>query len=264
MSKAAKILTVSSIGISWGIVALTGVLFTLPIFTLKFFISLVIILLTWLTPFTLMVYLLEDDRVVIGSFTLGVTGFIVLWPDVVVALMIVLAVGGLAYWRKRVKAHVLDTKKPSALNMIYGAGLLFTALSLLGSVLYINSPLGREAALVPQIPRSFFNAIYDPLSSIILQEYQDNVSALSQNPAQDRVRDELYRSANTALKDIATQYQHYIPFIFAAGVFFFLRILFVPIRYITVGLSWLIVELLLYLEVIKKETVTIEKEVLKI
>lgn len=76
----------------------------------------------------------------------------------------------------------------------------------------------------------------------------------------EKAADLLYELANQKIEDFAGPYKQYLPYLTAFGFFLAVKVLTLPIYFITLGLLWLAVQLLLFLKILKKETVTIQVE----
>lgn len=76
----------------------------------------------------------------------------------------------------------------------------------------------------------------------------------------EKASDLIYELANQKIEGFAGSYRQYLPYLTAFGFFLAIKILTLPLYFVTLGLLWLAVQLLLFLKVLKKEIVTIQVE----
>lgn len=261
----AKILLGLCVICSWGAAFLTTGLFTGDPFGYSFLVILFLVFLLLLTPFALFLYLFPEDYTVFGAFGLGIAGFLPMALSWVSAIGMVVFFGGFFYWRYHIRWAVKTNLTPSPTFVLQGIGLFLSSLALFASLLFLASPAGKaNESFTPTIPRSFFDAVYDPTSRFVLTRFVgESQGVASQEEATAVLKETLYKTLTIGLQQTAASYQRYIPFVFAAGAFFFLKGLFIFFKYGVEALVFLVVYLFLKLGILKKELVDVKKEVIK-
>lgn len=76
----------------------------------------------------------------------------------------------------------------------------------------------------------------------------------------ERASDVLYALTNQKIEELVGSYKPYLPYLSAFGFFLTIKVLTLPLYFIALGLIWLVVQLLLAIGALKRETVTIEAE----
>jgi len=265
MSAFAKILWGVCVVCSWIAAFFAKEFFSGDPFSLSSILFLFGLFLLLLTPFALFLYLFPKDHWVFGAFFLGMAGFIVLAPSLVTGVGILISFLGFFYWRINVRSALEAGLAPSSSFILQGMGLFLSSLALFGSFLFFASNANRaKETFVPAIPKSFFDAIYEPTSSFVLTHLMEG----AQDPSLpeenvNAVKDALYQTLNTTLQKTAAPYQRYIPFVFAAGVFLSLKGFFVFFKYGVQIMIFILIHLFLKLGLLAKEFVEVKKEVIR-
>lgn len=265
MSTFAKILLGLCVICSWGAAFLTAGLFAGNPFGYLFLLLLFLVFLLLLTPFALFLYLFPKDDWVFGAFFLGMAGFVVLAPSFVTGVGILISFLGFFYWRVNIASALEAGLAPSSSFILEGMGLFLSSLALFGALLFLASPQGNsKEALIPAIPKSFFDAVYEPTSSFVLTRLMGGAQDASLPEENiNAVKEALYQTLNTMLQKTAASYQRYIPFVFAAGVFFSLKGFFIFFKYGIQIMIFLLVHLFLRLGLLVKEFVEVKKQVIR-
>jgi len=116
-----------------------------------------------------------------------------------------------------------------------------------------RSQLGAEVD-ISKVPKS-------QLEKLLAEERQSFSQGLGiKITGKEKAADLIYELANQKIEDFAGPYKQYLPYLTAFGFFLAVKVLTLPLYFITLGLLWLAVQLLLSLGVLKKETVTIQAE----
>lgn len=129
-------------------------------------------------------------------------------------------------------------------NQSLNQGLLNNPLSKLPGGKKINDELANG-----RIPES------------VSKDVQDAQSLLP-DPAQ--IKAEVYKGINGSVANLADKYQGYIPFAFAASTFLLLRTVFIPVKYLLIGITFILVKLFIKIGWFKKEKKQVEIEMIKI
>ena len=143
--------------------------------------------------------------------------------------------------------------------MLKGMGIFFTIVAMFGGLLYFYSPFATRAFIEPRVPEQFFEVIFRAFSGTIVQFSGTAPDAINLEAA----RPEIYRITNAALGELAKRYQNYIPFVFAAGAFFFLKVIFSLFKYVLFGVTYLFVKFFTDRGWLHKEITQVPREVIK-
>lgn len=76
----------------------------------------------------------------------------------------------------------------------------------------------------------------------------------------ERAGDVLYKLTNQQIEQFVGPYKEYIPYLSAFGFFLAIKVLTLPLYFITLGLVWIVVQFLLAAGAIKRETVSMQVE----
>jgi len=261
MTTIEKTLLVASIFLSWGFGFLIWVLFQNDV---AFQTTLSLILggvLLWLTPFAFLALFFEEIRFPLFTFALGSFGFFLAVQNFYLSLGLLLLFLSFTYWFLRVR-YARDTSPGfSVLHSMKGIGFFFTILAAFGGLVYSFSPFLSVKSLEPKVPEKFFDVVYYPLSKTLLSQVPKDPRIKAPTP--EELKPQIYQVVNAALGELALKYQRYIPFAFAAGAFFFLRAVFIPIKYLLLLITFLLVRIFLKVGWLHKEKVEMEREVVK-
>lgn len=261
MTNTEKTILVLSIFFSWGFGFLLWYIFSNNI-ELEAILSLVLGgVLLWLTPFAFLLLFFGSARFLILAFALGIAGFLFIAQTMYLGFGLLLLLLGFTYWLLRVRYARDSSPGFSVTHSLKGTGLFFTVLAAFGALLYFYSPFASRASLEPKLPEKFFDAVYYPLSTALLSQFGGTSQAELLTP--EELKPQIYNVVNAALGEFAKKYQSYIPFAFAAGAFFFLRAVFIPIKYLLLLIVFLLVRFFLKLGWLKKEPVQVVKETVK-
>lgn len=125
-------------------------------------------------------------------------------------------------------------------NQSLNQGLLNNPLSKLPGVQKINGELANG-----RIPKSVSKDI-------------ENAQSLLPDSAQ--IKTQVYQGINGTIANLAEKYQNYIPFAFAASTFLLLRTVFIPVKYLLIGITFILVKLFIKIGWFKKEKKQVEVE----
>ena len=260
-SNAEKVFLIFSIVISWGFGFLVYTVLA-GSFSLQVMVGMLFGgALLWLAPFALLALISDEIGFSLGAFALGSLGFLFVAFNWYIALGLLLLLIGFAYWFLYARYGKNSVLRFSVTQILQGIGIFFTALALFGALLYYYSSLASRGKQEPVIPEKFFDIIYHPISQILLSQLP--VIPHSQAPDPELLKPQIYRMANDVLAETAKKYQEYIPFAFAAAAFFALRAALFPFKYIFLAFTFLLVKFFIKIGLLKKETVQVEKEIVK-
>jgi len=149
-----------------------------------------------------------------------------------------------------------------------GLPAVLTGLILIIATVYYFSPLALENQNQIKIPRFLFDLVVGQPISKALEE-QMPVSRLpaesnliSEN--KEQLEEELYQLANQQLNQFSQPYQEYLPVGLAVGLFFTLKLISLPFKWLVILLSWLIFKLLVSLGAIKIQEKGVLQQVIEI
>lgn len=125
-------------------------------------------------------------------------------------------------------------------NQSLNQGLLNNPLSKLPGAQKINDELPNG-----RVPESVSKDIKDAQS-------------LLPNPTQ--IKAEVYKRINGSVANLADKYQGYIPFAFAASTFLLLRTVFIPVKYLLMGIAFILIKLFIKIGWFRKESKQVEVE----
>jgi hypothetical protein len=258
-----KVLLVVSVLLSWGFGALIWFLFSSG-FSVELILSLIVLgILMWLTPFFFLSLFFKKLYIPLAAFVLGSLGFLLVEINIYIILGLVVLALGFIYWYMRVLYARDNAPGFSILHSFRGIGIFFTVVAAFGSLLYLYSPFSVRAyiSLEPKVPEVFFEVVFRTFSRTSLFEVGETSFNTVQDPS--ALKPQIYDLANEVLAELAQRYQRYIPFVFAAGAFIFLRVILFVLRYIIVGIIFLLVHFFLYLGLLHKGTVQVPREIVR-
>ncbi|MFY9462127.1 MAG: hypothetical protein WAP51_02910, partial [Candidatus Sungiibacteriota bacterium] len=116
-----------------------------------------------------------------------------------------------------------------------------------------KSQLGAEVD-ISKVPKSQLEKLLVESRQSLSQGFGIKITG------KEKAADLIYELANQKIEDFAGPYKRYLPYLTAFGFFLAVKVLTLPLYFITLGLLWLAVQLLLFLRVLKKEIVTIQVE----
>lgn len=263
MSGAEKTLLVISILVSWAFGLLLYYLFGGRFSIQMILIAASVGVVLWLAFFSLLALLSEDMMPAVVAFALGSLGFFLVTQDITIylGLALLILILGFIYWAMRVKYARESYQGFSVSTMFSGMTMFLTILAAFGGLLYYYSPLVTRELNSPRVPEKFFDVIYEPASTI-LNSFSEGL-AQGQRISAQQLKPQIYQVVNASLAQLARQYQQYIPFVFAGGVFLFLRALFLPLSYLIFFAAFLLIKLFLAAGWLHKETIQVPREIVK-
>ena len=248
----------------------------------------VILFILWGVSLCLAMLLIEDKRILYGSFLLSLLSFVFFFNNEPFYYLIVLI---LLFFSFFIAVKKIRKQEKIQVNLSYwkiwkpGFSFLITFLIIVISFIYYFSPSLMEMEQFEfSLSRDSFDILIKPLHGIIKERLPQGTS-LDKNAneflGQDEIldlknkygvivekndtgKDVLYNLINYQLNNVTGPYRRFIPFGLAVGLFIILKI--VSILYVALVLlfSWLILQLLLTLKFINKEFVKKEVETVKL
>lgn len=261
MTNSEKGLLVLSIFLSWGFGFLLYYLFGGGFSLRTIVIALSAGVVFWLACFASLALLSEDIKRSVIAFALGSLGFFLVNVNIYLGLGLVILILGFIYWIMRVQYARQQYQGFSIAAMFSGMTMFLTILAAFGGLLYYYSPLVARELSNPRVPEGFFNVVYTPVSTI-LDSFSQRLPEGQRLSAQE-LKPQLYQIVNASLAQLAREYQQYIPFLFAGGVFLFLRALFLPLSYGIFFVVFLLIKLFLAAGWLRKETIQVPREIVR-
>lgn len=255
--------------------------------TLACWISGIILLIVWGIALCLAMLLIDNKKILYGSFALILALFYIFFTNHPIYYLIVLILLFGAFWsasRKIRKEEQVQVNLDFWKIWKRGLPILITALILVISFIYYFSPSLMEIQQFEfKISRNAFNLLIKPLGSLIGERLPEGVdldmkASLILSPEEkqelkdkygvivgkdDTGKDVLYKLVNYQLNNISGPYRKFVPFGLAVGLFIVLKIVSILYIAIVIFLSWLILKLLMAIgfvntKIIKKEVETIK------
>jgi hypothetical protein len=148
-----------------------------------------------------------------------------------------------------------------------GLPAVLTGLILITATAYYFSPLALENQNQIKIPRFLFDLIVQPVVETL--EAQVPLSQLSAelgvgSTDNQQFEEALYQLVNERFNQFSQPYQEYLPFGLAIGLFFALKAISLPFKWLVILLSWLIFKLLVSLGAIKIQEKGVLQQVIEI
>ncbi len=187
----------------------------------------------------------------------------------IIILLVVLFFG-----ERRIKNNLLSSFKVSFYDATgEGLKLIFEGLMIVIIIFYYFSPAG--AVLLNgdiSVPRPIFDTIFDVVIKSLAGEEQgssglvgnligNNALTMRQvNIVEKQISNEVYNSINASLKSFVGPYKKYVPIVLALGLYLTIRFFAIFIRLLSGFFSWLIVKFLFLFGVMRKKTITVERE----
>jgi energy-coupling factor transporter transmembrane protein EcfT len=248
-----------------------------------------VLLIFWGIALCLAMLLIDDKKVLYGSFILILIGFAMFFNNepfyYLIGLIILLIAFRLAVWKIR-KEEKIQVNLNFWRIWKRGLPILITALILLVALVYYFSPgLERMEQKEIKIPRKVFDFIIEPLAGLIEKRLPQEIESLDVEadkiltPEQlgelkqqynisliegDTIRDFLYELVDFQLNNVITPYKKFIPIGLAIALFFALRAVAMIYMALVIMLSWVFLKLLILLRFIKVEIETKEVETIKL
>lgn len=259
MTLTEKILLVLSVLFSWLLVWFSQWLLETPQQLSVALLQTAGVLLLWMTPLALLTLFGRKVWYPLLAFMLGIGAFLVIAQTMYMLFGIVLFALGFVYWFMNVQYARKTETEFSAWNIFSGIGLFFTILAAFGGLVYYSSPLRTQQWENPQVPEAFFDAVYTPVSSVLLGALP-NIPEY-ERPTPEQIKPEIYEIVNLGITQAVNNYQGYVPFAFAGGIFFLLRALLFPLSYLLFAIVYMVIQLFLRLGWLQKQTIQVPKEV---
>lgn len=249
----------------------------------------IMLLIVWGITFALAMLLIDNKKILYGSFILTLVAFGMFFNNEPFYYLIGLIIFLICFWVAVVRIRK-EEKTQISLNFwrIWKRGLpiLITALILMISLVYYFSPsLAQTKQRELRLPRKTFNLVIEPLEGLILERLEGEIASLDVEarkiltPEQiqeleqkysikieqdETIKDFLYKLVNFQINNAAGPYKRFIPIGLAVALFIGLKILSLIYIPLVVLFSWLALELLVLLGFVKKEIETREVETVKL
>lgn len=175
-----------------------------------------------------------------------------------------------------------------------GMPIFFTGLAIALAVFYNASPMGKVLER-PQLPEAFFSAILVPVEYIskqafpgfdrnmklgdieelsirevpklidappvLIETFVRNTFSEIPKKEQDKTLVEfLHETVNNQLDAILLPYRQFLPIVFLFGLFLVFKAIGIPLMWLSIGMGWLIVKILVQLKLLQIRKVEVEKE----
>jgi len=248
-----------------------------------------ILFLLWVIALNLAMLLIDDNKILYGSFLVALGTFIMFFnnePFYYLAGLIVLFV----VFVSAVNAIKREEEVQVKLNFwrIWQRGLprLLTVLFILVALVYYFSPHPAQIAKRKiEIPRATFNTIIKPFESLIAERLPEGINDLDAEATQiltakeikelkdkygieikngDTLKDFIYQLVNYQLNSAPDPYKKFIPIGLAIALFLSLKIVSLIYVPLAILFSWLIMKILLALKFANIKTETKEVETVKL
>lgn len=242
----------------------------------------------WGIVLCLAMLLIDDKRVLYGSFVLSLIAFCMFFNNEPFYYLIVLVILLLAFWRSSLK---IKKEEEIQVNLDFwriwkrGLPLLITALILVVAMVYYFSPsLMKMRQFEFELSRKHFDLVIGPLKNLIgerLPEGIDLDSDVYNFLPREEIKeletkfgikvnkgetgnDVLYKLVNYQLNNVTGPYRKFIPLGLAIGLFIVLKVVSIVYVAIVIMLSWLVLKLLLAAKFAKTEIEKKDVETVKL
>ncbi len=199
--------------------------------------------------------LIESKKILIPTFLLTIFSFFLVFHfNKYVLLGLVLFLGLLWLGCRRIKDEA-EVRLKIRIGRILQKGLplILTGLIIVVSVAYCFTPSAQKIEI--KIPPKLFEIIQKPIGEILSSEFpKENLKELPE---------EVKKIIDAKIEEFTRPYQKYIPLALAISLFFFLRLVAIPLGWLIILLSWTIFKLLLAFKVIRIEKAQKEAEMIK-
>ena len=289
MSKLQKELVLGAVVILLGVFSwyFLKYIFYIGNLTLACWILGIILFIVWGISLCLGMLLIDDKRILYGSFIIALALFYIFFNNHPIYYLIVLFLLLLAFWRASIKVRK-EEKVQVSLDFwrIWKRGLpiLITGLILVVSLVYYFSPNLMETKQFEfKISRGSFDLIIKPLGNLISERLPEGMdldanAVLFLSPqeiqdlknkygviveADDTGKDVLHKLVNYQLNNVTGPYRKFVPFGLAVGLFIVLKIVSILYVALVILFSYLILKLLILtnfinMEIEKKEVETVK------
>lgn len=252
--------------------------------TMACWISGIILLIVWGIALCLAMLLIDDKKILYGSFILTLIAFGMFFNNEPFYYLIVLVLLFLAFWLASKKVR---KEERIQVNLNFwkiwkrGLPLLVTTFILVVAMIYYFSPeLMNKKETKIKIPEKTFNVIIKPLEGLIKKQLPQGIALNSEInkilssdqkkdlekqfgikiEKNDSGRDVLYKLVDFQLNNIAGPYRYLIPLGLAMGLFITLKIVSIIYVALVILFSYLVLKLLMVLKFVKVEIETKEVE----
>ena len=289
MSKLQKEFTLGAVVILLGVFSwwFLKYVFYIGNLTLGCWISGAILFIIWGIALCLAMLLIDDKRILYGSFAITLALFYIFFnnhPIYYLIVLVLLFLGFLSASRKVRKEEKTQANLDFWKIWKRGLPILITGLILVISLVYYFSPNLMEMRQFEfKISRNAFDVVIGPLSKLISERLPEGMS-LDANAnlflraeekqdlknkygviieANDTGKDVLYKLVDYQLNNVTGPYRKFIPFGLVVGLFIVLKIVSILYVALVILFSWLVLKLLIVTKFInigieKKEVETVK------
>jgi len=175
MSITEKILLVLTVIFSWALAFFVKYIFENDFAwgASLWYISLCVVV--WLLPISFLVFFAQKNYASFAAFTLGILGFLVIEQNLYVVVGLIFLVLAFAYWFSYVRYVQKNAIAFSIFHLFSGIGFFFTMLSIFGGLLSFYSPFAAQALQEPRIPEKFFDSVYEPVSTMVVGQLNEQI-----------------------------------------------------------------------------------------
>jgi hypothetical protein len=148
-----------------------------------------------------------------------------------------------------------------------GLPTVLTGLALVMAMAYYFSPLALQGQDQIRVPRFLFDIVVQPMAKTL--EEQIPISQFSEQfgislKGDESFQDVLYQVVNQEINKHGQPYRQYFPLGLALGIFFALKVVSIPFKWLVILLSWLIFKILVSIGAIKIQEQAVLKEVIEL
>ncbi|MBU2036864.1 hypothetical protein KJ866_01510 [Patescibacteria group bacterium] len=215
-------------------------------------------------------YLMEDRNILFYGLPLLIIlpALMFLKEDLTSGLVLAIAFLFLVFAAGRADFEKkLRTKFVSWVILKKGYGPFITAIALIVTLFFYFAPFTQSLGQKVSVPRPLFDAIVEPVMSILLPLAMPAGQNLESLPSefyrqQAEMMDKLYLSTNEELASAWQAFKEWLPMGMSVSLFFTFKIVGTFLSWLMILAVWLIFRILLWSGVIKIEKVATEKEVI--
>jgi hypothetical protein len=146
-----------------------------------------------------------------------------------------------------------------------GLHIYFTCAALIVASFYLVN-IDQEQAVTALLPRATFNVLiplFEKQSGIVIPD-REQAPYSSQGDYTGQAAEVLYRAMVKQFKELLGPYQDFLPYASAVIFFFAFKTFTIPLYYLALIFSFLLIKLLIWSKIVKKEIVEIQAERLTI
>jgi len=189
-------------------------------------------------------------------------------------LSIILLLISLFFGSRRIKDELIESYKMNFYEAIdKGLRLAFEGVMVFIIIFYFFAPAGailKDKDI--EIPKPLFDKIFNIVIKNLISDNNNSFGLLRNfkagntlkvkelNIIETQLSNSILNSLNISLKNFIEPYKNYVPIILAFGLYLTVRFFAIFIRLLSSFLSWFIIKFLFLFKVMRKKTITIERE----